>query len=143
MPGMRILQFGFGDRGSHNYLPHRYVPNTVVYTGTHDNDTTRGWWDHGASAAEKASVETYLQPEAGDIVWAMIRAAATSVADMCLFPLQDVLGLGSGARMNVPSQSENNWGWRAEPGALKLDTAKKLAALMEMTDRDDYVAPKG
>jgi 4-alpha-glucanotransferase len=143
MPGMRILQFGFGDRGSHNYLPHRYVPNTVVYTGTHDNDTTRGWWDHGASAAEKASVETYLQPEAGDIVWAMIRAAATSVADMCLFPLQDVLGLGSEARMNVPSQSENNWGWRAEPGALKLDTAKKLAALMEMTDRDDYVAPKG
>jgi 4-alpha-glucanotransferase len=142
MPGMRILQFGFGDRGSHNYLPHRYVPNTVVYTGTHDNDTTLGWWEHGATAAEKASVATYLQPAAGDIVWAMIRAAAASVADLCLFPLQDILGLGSEARMNVPSQSENNWGWRAEPGALTLDTAKKLAALMEMTDRDDYAAPK-
>jgi 4-alpha-glucanotransferase len=142
MPGMRILQFGFGDRGSHNYLPHRYVPNTVVYTGTHDNDTTRGWWEHGASAAEKASVETYLKPGDGDIVWAMIRAAATSVADMCLFPLQDILNLGSEARMNVPSQSENNWGWRAEPGAIGIEIAQKLAALMEMTDRDDYVAPK-
>jgi 4-alpha-glucanotransferase len=73
----------------------------------------------------------------------MIRAAATSVADMCLFPLQDILELGSEARMNVPSQSENNWAWRYEPGSLKAESAAKLAALMEMTDRDDYAAPKG
>jgi 4-alpha-glucanotransferase len=141
MPGMRILQFGFGDRGSHNYLPHRYVPNTVVYTGTHDNDTTRGWWEHGASAAEKAAVETYLHPGTDGVVWPMIRAAATSVADICLFPLQDILELGSEARMNVPSQSENNWGWRCEPGVLRPESAEKLATLMAMTDRDDYAAP--
>jgi 4-alpha-glucanotransferase len=141
MPGMRILQFGFGDRGSHNYLPHRYVPNTVVYTGTHDNDTTRGWWEHGVTAAEKASVETYLNPGPEGVVWPMIRAAAASVADICLFPLQDILELGSEARMNVPSQSQNNWGWRYEPGALKAESAAKLAGLMEMTDRDGYVAP--
>jgi 4-alpha-glucanotransferase len=142
MPGMRILQFGFGDRGSHNYLPHRYVPNTVVYTGTHDNDTTRGWWEHGADARVKASVETYLHPGEEGVVWPLIRAAATSVADVCLFPLQDLLEIGSEGRMNTPSQPENNWAWRFEPGALTMDTAKKLAALMEMTDRDDYAAPQ-
>ena len=141
MPGMRILQFGFGDRGSHNYLPHRYVPNTVVYTGTHDNDTTRGWWDHGASAAEKASVETYLHPEPGGEVWALIRAAATSVADVSLFPLQDILEVGSEARMNTPSQPENNWAWRYWEGALRPESAARLAALMEMTDRDGYIEP--
>jgi len=141
MPGMRILQFGFGDRGSHNYLPHRYVPNTVVYTGTHDNDTTRGWWENGASAAEKACIETYLHAGAEGVVWPLIRAAAASVADICLFPLQDILELGSEARMNVPSQSENNWGWRYAHGALNPGSAARLAALMEMTDRDGYVDP--
>ncbi len=65
MPGMRILQFGFGDRASHNYLPHKFVPNTVVYTGTHDNDTTRGWWEHGATAQEKSGVRTYIDPGPG------------------------------------------------------------------------------
>jgi 4-alpha-glucanotransferase len=139
MPGMRILQFGFGDRGSHNYLPHRYEPNTVVYTGTHDNDTTRGWWQYGVSPRERASVETYIGHASDGIVWALVRAAATSVADMCLFPLQDVLNLGSEARMNTPSQPENNWAWRHAEGALKPEDAAKLAALMEMTDRDDHV----
>ena len=138
MPGMRILQFGFGDRASRNYLPHRYVPNTVVYTGTHDNDTTRGWWEHGASAQEKAAVETYLRPGDEGAVWPLIRAAATSVADLCLFPLQDVLELGSEARMNTPAQPENNWAWRYAEGALTPQSAAMLAALMEMTDRDDH-----
>ena len=142
MPGMRILQFGFGDRGSHNYLPHRYVSNTVVYTGTHDNDTTRGWWEHGASAREKASLEIYLNPGADGVVWPLIRAAAASVADICLFPLQDILELGSEARMNTPSKSENNWGWRYAESALTAESAAELAALMEMTDRDGYVVPE-
>jgi 4-alpha-glucanotransferase len=142
MPGMRILQFGFGDRGSHNYLPHRYVPNTVVYTGTHDNDTTRGWWEHGASELEKASVETYLNPGPDGVVWAFIRAAAGSVADVCLFPLQDILELGSEARMNTPSQPEHNWAWRCAEGALTPASASKLAALMEVSDRDGYVLPE-
>jgi 4-alpha-glucanotransferase len=142
MPGMRILQFGFGDRASHNYLPHQFIRNSIVYTGTHDNDTTRGWWEHGATPQEKAGVQTYLDPGSDGVVWPLIRAAATSVADICLFPLQDILELGSEGRMNTPSQPENNWAWRYEPGALKAESAARLAALMEMTDRDGYVAPE-
>jgi 4-alpha-glucanotransferase len=142
MPGMRILQFGFGDRGAHNYLPHRYVPNTVVYTGTHDNDTTRGWWEHGATAREKAAVKTYFDPGQDGVVWALIRAAASSVAEICLFPLQDILEVGSEGRMNTPSQPANNWAWRYAEGSLKAELADRLASLMEMTDRDGYVEPE-
>lgn len=136
LPGMRILQFGFSNRGAHNYLPHRYEKNTVVYTGTHDNDTTRGWWEHGATAAEKAAVMAYLAPCGDGVVWPLIRAASTSVADICLFPLQDVLELGSEARMNVPSRSGDNWGWRYKEGDLTPDRAQALAELTEVADRD-------
>jgi 4-alpha-glucanotransferase len=136
LPGMRVLQFGFSDRGAHIYLPHRFEKNSVAYTGTHDNDTTRGWWEHGASKAEKAAVQTYLSPGNRGVVWPMIRAAATSVADICLFPLQDILELGSEARMNVPSRSGDNWGWRCPEGVLSSERAQKLAALTEVTDRD-------
>ena len=144
MPGMRILQFGFSDRGAHLYLPHEYVPNTVAYTGTHDNNTTLGWWQEGMTAVERANVQTYLGPieHDGDVVWAMIQAAARSVANVCIFPLQDVLHLGSEARMNTPAAETGNWTWRYAMNALHPDSASKLAALMEMTDRDGYVAPK-
>ncbi len=138
MPGMRVLQFGFSDRGAHLHLPHRYVPNMVTYTGTHDNNTTLGWWRDDLSDEVKAHVQTYLQTigHEGEIVWAMIRAAARSVAELCIFPLQDVLHLGSEARMNTPSSAEGNWTWRFGLDALHPDFAAKLAALMEMTDRD-------
>jgi 4-alpha-glucanotransferase len=144
MPGMRILQFGFGDRGAHIYLPHKYVPNTVAYTGTHDNDTTLGWWKDAATGVERANVEAYVQPIAADdeIVWAMIRTAARSVANLCIFPMQDILGLGSEARMNTPSASHGNWTWRYHRGALDPQYATRLAELMEMTDRDGYVLPR-
>ena len=144
MPGMRILQFGFSDRGAHLYLPHEYVPNSVAYTGTHDNNTTLGWWKEGATAEERAHMQTYLQPIAhdGDVVWAMIRAAARSVANVCIFPMQDILHLGREARMNTPAEGSGNWTWRFRRNALHPDFATKLAALMEMTDRDGYVAPK-
>lgn len=143
MPGMRVLQFGFTDRGSHLHLPHSFVPNTVVYTGTHDNNTTLGWWRDGATESERAHLKTYLQPihHDGDVVWALIRAAARSVANICIFPLQDVLHLGSEARMNVPAASGGNWSWRYRSNALHPDFARQLAALMEMTDRDGYVLP--
>ncbi len=143
MPGMRILQFGFSDRGGHLYLPHRYVPNTVVYTGTHDNNTTLGWWRDDVGEAERRNVQSYLQKieHDGDIVWAMIRAAARSVANLCIFPMQDVLHLGSEGRMNTPSEGAGNWTWRYDAKALHPDFASQLAALMEMTDRDGYVAP--
>jgi 4-alpha-glucanotransferase len=143
MPGMRILQFGFADRGGHLYLPHRYVENTVVYTGTHDNNTTLGWWRDNASGLERTNVETYVQPMhyEADIVWSMIKLASSSVARTCIFPLQDVLHLGSEARMNTPSAAEGNWSWRYWPSALHPDFATKLAAIMEMTDRDGYQKP--
>ena len=144
MPGMRILQFGFGDRGGHMYLPHRIVPNSVAYTGTHDNNTTLGWWVDDASPEERENAETYLgkMHHPAEINWAMMRAAAGTVANLCVFPLQDVLHLGSEARMNTPAGTGVNWGWRYAPTALHPDFASKLAALMVMTDRDGYVSPK-
>jgi 4-alpha-glucanotransferase len=138
MPGMRILQFGFAERGSHLYLPHRFVQKTVVYTGTHDNNTTLGWWREDASPAERENVQIYTRPmeHDGDIVWTMIKLAATSIADTCVFPLQDILHLGSEARMNRPGAGAGNWSWRYNRDALHPDFAAQLAALMEMTDRD-------
>ncbi|ADW68267.1 4-alpha-glucanotransferase [Granulicella tundricola] len=143
MPGMRILQFGFTDRGSHLYLPHRFVPNTVTYTGTHDNNTTLGWWLDDTGEAERANAQTYLGKidHPAEIVWAMMRAAARSVANVCIFPLQDILHLGSDARMNTPAGIGQNWAWRYDQGTLHPDFAYQLGALMEMTDRDGYSAP--
>ncbi len=138
MPGMRILQFGFAERGEHLYLPHRYVPNTVVYTGTHDNNTTLGWWREDTTPDERSNVQIYTRTieDDGEIAWAMMRTAATSVANVCIFPLQDVLHLGSEARMNTPGAGEGNWTWRYSPDALHPDFARRLSDLTEMTDRD-------
>ncbi len=134
-PGMRILQFGFGNRGAHSYLPHRFVTNTVVYTGTHDNDTTLGWWQNGATEEEKAAVEAYVKPADDGPVWSLIRLASTSVADLCLFPVQDVIGVGTEGRMNVPSAATGNWSWRFEQSALTKDIAEKLRGITDGADR--------
>jgi 4-alpha-glucanotransferase len=142
LPGMRVLQFGFSDRGAHLHLPHRYVTNTVVYTGTHDNDTTLGWWSHGVTEVERHAVYCYLNPANNDIVWTLIRAASSSVADVCIFPVQDVLVLGSEARMNTPATPQNNWAWRMSPDALTGEQAHGLAQLAELTDRDGWVEPE-
>jgi 4-alpha-glucanotransferase len=137
IPGMRVLQFGFSDPGAHMYLPHRFEPNTVVYTGTHDNDTTLGWWQC-CSDKERAHAASYLGGNANDIHWELIRAAAGSVAALCIFPLQDILGLGSEARMNVPSRADGNWTWRYRPGTLTKELAERLATLVEVSDRDEW-----
>jgi 4-alpha-glucanotransferase len=142
---MKVLQFGFSGRGAHIHLPHRFVTNTVAYTGTHDNDTTRGWWEHGTSETERAAAADYLgltpQAAGGTVVWPLIRATATSVADLVLFPVQDILALGSEARMNVPSRAAGNWSWRCQENALTPELALKLAALTEVTDRDKHHPP--
>lgn len=135
-PGMRVLQFGFSGRGAHLHLPHRYVTNTVAYTGTHDNDTTRGWWETAATEAEKVAVQAYVETDGSTVVWPLMRAAASSVADICLYPVQDILELGGEARMNTPSRPAGNWSWRCPENALTPDLAQKLAVLTEVTDRD-------
>jgi 4-alpha-glucanotransferase len=137
LPGMRVMQFGFADRGAHIHLPHRCEENMVIYTGTHDNDTTLGWW-HRTNPTERDAIAAYLHPGDDGIVWAMMRGAATSVARLCLFPMQDVLQLGSEARMNTPAQPEGNWRWRYEPHTLEPWIHEKLAALTEVSDRDGW-----
>jgi 4-alpha-glucanotransferase len=136
LPGMRVLQFGFSSRGAHNHLPHRFERNAVVYTGTHDNDTTEGWWRHGASQVEIAAAREYLGEVGENVVWPLIRAASSSVADLCVFPVQDILGYGSEARMNTPAEPADNWTWRLRPGVLTPELAERMAALCAVTDRD-------
>jgi 4-alpha-glucanotransferase len=138
-PGMKILQFGFGNKGAHVYLPHNYEADSVVYTGTHDNNTVVGWWNSTATEKEKKFVSTYLEIGDDGVHWAFIRAALTSVANLAVVPVQDVLGLGSEARMNVPSEADGSWTWRLQDGALTPQLADKMAALVEVTDRDDCV----
>jgi 4-alpha-glucanotransferase len=135
IPGMAVLQFGFGNVGAHTHLPHTFTAEKVVYTGTHDNDTLAGWWKSGATAHERQQVEAYLGRCEDGINWEMIRAASDSVASLCVVPLQDVLGLGSDARMNVPSSESGNWRWRFGAELLRPELAKKLAALAEVSDR--------
>ena len=134
VPGMKILQFAFTQINS-PHLPHCYEPATVVYTGTHDNDTARGWFTN-ASPQERLVAETYLGVDGhGPIEWALIRAAYTSVAQTAIVPVQDVLGLGSEARMNRPGDGTANWSWRLRPGSLKLEHAERLRRLAEITGR--------
>jgi 4-alpha-glucanotransferase len=135
IPGTAVLQFGFADAGAHMYLPHRLTCDRVVYTGTHDNDTTLGWWTSGVSESERRAIQAYVGPCKDGIHWALIRLAQESVANLAVVPLQDVLGLGSEARLNTPSVSEGNFRWRYQPGSLTRALAEKLAALAEVTDR--------
>jgi|HubBroStandDraft_6_1064221.scaffolds.fasta_scaffold87944_2 4-alpha-glucanotransferase len=136
IPGMKILQFGFGNKGAHIYLPHKYERDCVVYTGTHDNDTVVGWWNTSASEEEKVLASSYLGIEEDGVHWAFIRAALTSVANLAIIPAQDVLGLDSSARMNVPSETVGSWTWRLRADALIPELSAKLAQLVEITDRD-------
>lgn len=139
-PGMRVIQFGFSDKGAHIHLPHRYTPGTVAYTGTHDNDTTRGWWEV-TGEVEQEAVGAYLGSvpvNANGVVspvWPLIHAVESSVAQLAIVPMQDLLELGSEARMNTPAVPEGNWCWRAPEGALTPELAARLAALAEVTDR--------
>ena len=134
LPGMKVLQFAFG--GSHDdpFLPHNYERNTVAYTGTHDNDTTAGWFK-SLSEKERRRVRQYLPRAEKDIPSALIRLAWASVADVAIAPLQDVLGLGSDARMNLPGTPTGNWGWRLKPGMLKNALLDRLGEMTETYGR--------
>lgn len=112
-PGMKILHFAFGGGADNPYLPHNFTRNSVVYTGTHDNDTTAGWWQH-LDKEERRAVERYLGRAIDDPVHELLRLAAGSVSRLCIFPLQDLLGLDSTARFNRPGAPDGNWQWRWE-----------------------------
>lgn len=132
-PGMKVLQFGFGEVDS-EHLPHHHIPGCVVYTGTHDNDTTRGWFASLDDGTRQRVID-YVGGDVSEIEWEMIRAAQTSVASLAIVPVQDVLSLGSEARMNTPGTTQGNWIWRAHPGAFRPDLAERLRRLAAMTGR--------
>ncbi len=134
IPGMAVLQFGFGDEGAHIYLPHRAV-GKVIYTGTHDNDTVAGWWRRRQRQSERRNAEAYVGRCEDGIHWAFIRAVQCSAASLSIVPLQDVLGLGSEGRMNTPSLHGGNWRWRFDQKQLTKEMAAKLAHLAELSDR--------
>ncbi|HWH82674.1 MAG TPA: 4-alpha-glucanotransferase, partial [Burkholderiaceae bacterium] len=133
-PGMRILQFAFGDDATNPYLPHRHTPASVVYTGTHDNDTTRGWWQT-LDAAERAFAAAYLGADDANINDAMLRAAYTSVANLAIVPMQDVLGLDATHRMNLPGSPSGHWAWRFDWSLVGDAPARTLARLARVTGR--------
>jgi len=144
-PGMAILQFAFGtDPQAPDFRPHNYAHNLAVYTGTHDNDTTVGWWTgaagHSTRSAEDIERERdyaqrYLCLNRSDVHWEFIRAALASVADTAIVPVQDLLGLGSEARMNQPGLPAGNWRWQLRPGQLTAEVTQRLAGLTETYER--------
>jgi 4-alpha-glucanotransferase len=144
-PGMAILEFAFGnDSSADGFKPHNYPRNLVVYTGTHDNDTIVGWWNAGVGdstrtaaevEAERTLTRVYLGTDGTDIHWTFVRSALASVADTAIVPVQDLLGLGSEARMNLPARASGNWRWRLEPGQLTPALGKRLAELTEIYGR--------
>jgi 4-alpha-glucanotransferase len=134
LPGMRILQFAFGGAPEKRFLPHRHERNTVVYTGTHDNDTTRGWFE-SLTEDELRFFRGYAPSTDGDAAWDLIRMAWASVADYAIAPLQDVLSLGTQARMNFPGQPSGNWRWRFRADMLTEHLLDRLAQFTEIYER--------
>ncbi|MDT5062593.1 MAG: 4-alpha-glucanotransferase [Acidobacteriota bacterium] len=147
LPGMRILQFAFGGDTKNLDLPHNYIRNSVVYTGTHDNDTTVGWFTSVAGAGstrDKEQIErernfclNYLNSDGREIHWDFIRALVASVADTAIIPLQDLLGLGNDARMNLPNSTMGNWAWRYKAGALTDEVRGRLKRLTQVYGREN------
>jgi 4-alpha-glucanotransferase len=145
-PGMAILQFAFGkDPQGPSFRPHNYGRELAAYTGTHDNDTTVGWWNSSGEAdstrsaddvvKEHAFASSYLNFKDEPVQWVMIRSALSSIADLAIIPLQDALGLSSEARMNLPGTVKGNWRWRFKAGALTPEIAKRLREMVELYGR--------
>lgn len=133
-PGMKILQFAFGSGPENPYLPHNHVRSCVVYTGTHDNDTTAGWFE-SLKAKEQKNVLAYFDRDGDDIVWQMVKCALASVADYSIIPMQDLLELPNSGRMNVPGVAGGNWSWRCQADAFSSKLATKLARATELYGR--------
>jgi 4-alpha-glucanotransferase len=138
-PGMKVLQFAFASDADDPYLPHNFAPNCIVYTGTHDNDTTLGWFAV-RDQAERAAALRYLNRDGGDICWDMLRLAHASVADAAVVPLQDVLRLGNAARQNLPGRLGGNWCWRFRAEVLTQELAEQLEEITATYGRRPRVA---
>ncbi len=139
LPGMKVLQFAFGDdMPASLHIPHNFSKNFLVYTGTHDNNTSRGWFRTDADEKVKHRLEQYLGRSVSEeeVSNVMIRLAYSSVADIAIIPMQDVLSLDENGRMNTPASAENNWGWRLIPGQVNHDVSNYLRGLVEMYNRD-------
>lgn len=137
LPGMKILQFAFGGGAENDYLPHNYTKNCAVYTGSHDNNTSRGWYK-SANKHEKEFCKKYLKSNGRAIHWDFINAAFSSVADTAIIPLQDVLGLGGEARMNFPSTIGGNWQWRFREKDVSKKIKDKLKEITETYGRSTF-----
>ncbi|MCY2963209.1 MAG: 4-alpha-glucanotransferase [Planctomycetota bacterium] len=151
LPGMRVAQFAFGDEsGTSCHWPHTYVKNCVAYTGTHDNDTTRGWYEAVPGPkdsdelweAERLRAREYLDRDGSQIAWDMARAVFASVADRCVVPIQDLLELGTEARMNIPGTPEGNWRWRLDRSLVTPELTERLRKMTEIYARGKTDAPQ-
>ena len=131
---MKVLQFAWDD-SKNPFLPHNHPVNCVVYTGTHDNNTTRGWWQDEVDERTKAFVRDYLGHPVGDIVWTLARLGMRSAARVCILPMQDVLGLGGAARMNTPGESSGNWTWRITDADLRNPAKDRLRHFTRLYQR--------
>ena len=134
LPGMRVLQFGFDGAADNPHLPYNYTPDSVAYTGTHDNDTALGWY-RSLDQRTAQRVEAFLDEEPGGVPQSLLRAVLASVAVLAMLPIQDVLGLGSEARFNVPGTVGGNWCWRLAEGALTVEAAARHRELNELFGR--------
>ena len=136
-PGMKVVQFAFDPNGGSAYLPHNYPENSVVYTGTHDNDTTRGWY-HSTDKATRDFAKEYINTQRldeDDLAWDFIRLAMSSIARLCITPMQDLLNLDDKARINVPSTLGGNWTWRMEKGQFDEKTVERLKCMTWLYER--------
>jgi 4-alpha-glucanotransferase len=137
LPGTRVLQFAFDGFSDNPYLPHNYITNTVVYTGTHDNPTTRGWFEE-LPDYQRQNLWKYLKRPAGDrgeAAPALMGLAWSSVAALAMAPLQDLINLGKEARMNVPGRAEGNWRWRSTEDMLSAAAFQRLLDLTKISNR--------
>ncbi len=135
LPGMKIMQFAWAGGVTDPFLPHNHVPNCVVYSGTHDNNTTIGWWHEEATPDIKSFVNAYFDREVHEINWELIRAAEMSVAHTCIIPLQDILNLGAESRMNLPGREAGNWTWRCTPADFKHPGINRLVHYTKLYGR--------
>jgi 4-alpha-glucanotransferase len=143
LPGNRVLQFAFDGPLDNPHLPHNYVPNTVAYTGTHDNPTTRGWFEE-LPDRQRQNLWSYLKRpagESGEVAWELIRLAWSSRAALAMVPLQDLLNLGAEGRMNLPGRAEGNWRWRCTEDMLSAPVFQRLGDLTKTANRPGVLGP--